>query len=516
MPARAKGRSRAAKKKATGDGLASYWVETDPGPRYPAVDGPISCDVAVVGAGIAGISTALELKRRGLRVVVLEARRIGAGATGYTTAKVSSLHGLTYAELLDRRGEDVARAYGEANEAGLAQVFANAEQLGIDCDLRRKPNFTYAHDSSGRKRIEQEVEAATRLGLPAALEEKLPELPFPVAGAVRFDQQAEFHPLRYLAGLAEAVSGGGSEVFENSRVVELSGNDPCCLTANSGAVEAEQVVIATHLPILDRGLYFARTHPERSYVLLAEIKGKVPEGMYLSDESPAHSLRSVPGPKEELLMVGGESHKAGQSDAVARYQVLEEWARDHFPVRSIDWRWATQDNVSADGVPFIGPLSPLSKRIWTATGFKKWGLAIGTAAGQILADGITGETNDWAHAFSTSRVQRHGISNLVGESLNVGKRFAADRLSQRASVGELAAGEGAVVGDGLGQRAVYRDERGDLHELSARCTHLGCIVNFNQAERSWDCPCHGSRFGVNGEVIEGPAVEPLPPRPRSG
>ena len=501
-------------------GPTSYWVETAPGRRYPPLRGPLHCDVAVVGAGIAGLSAALELKRRGAEVAVLEARRVGAGATGYTTAKLSSLHGLVYDSLLGEHGEAVARSYAGANQAGLAMVASNVERLGIGCEFRRKPNLTYSLGRSGRRSIEREVDAAARVGLPATLVERLPELPFEVSAAIRVDDQAEFHPLKYLAALAEAVDGGGCHVFEHNRVVEISAGEPCTVRADDAAVEAEQVIVATHLPILDRGLYFARTHPERSYVLLARLDGEVPEGMYLSDESPAHSLRSVPNSQgTEYLMVGGESHKAGQADAAERYAALESWAREHFPVRSIDWRWATQDNMPADGLPFIGRLSPLSDRLWTATGFAKWGLAIGTASGRILADAVSGVDNPWAHAFRTDRPGlRAGLSDLVRENLNAGVRFAADRVRKRAARGELGAGEGAVVGSGLGQRAVYRDERGELHELAARCTHLGCIVSFNRADRTWDCPCHGSRFGIQGEVLEGPAVEPLerkePPRGR--
>jgi glycine/D-amino acid oxidase-like deaminating enzyme/nitrite reductase/ring-hydroxylating ferredoxin subunit len=497
----------------------SHWVRTSPQRGYPVLEGDLSCEVAVVGAGIAGLSAALELKRRGVQVVVLEARWIGAGATGYTTAKLSSLHGLTYDDLAQTHGEEVAQAYGAANEWGLRRVAETVEELGIDCELRRKPNFTYTLESAGVARIEQEVAAAARLGLPASLAGEIPELPFGVAAAVRFDDQAEFHPLRYLAGVAEELDHDGPRLFERSRVTQVrSRSGGWQLQTGEGRLNAEHVVVATHMPILDRGLYFARAHPERSYVLLAELDGEVPQGMYLSDESPAHSLRSVPRPGGgEYLMVGGESHKTGQSDTAERYAALEEWARSHFPVRSIEARWATQDVMPADGLPFVGRLAPLWERLWTATGFRKWGLAMGTASGGILADLIEGTPNEWASAFRPERLDaRGGLRSLAQENANVAARFALDRVTKRAKRERLAPGEGAVVGDGLAQRAVYRDESGELHELSARCTHLGCIVNFNRAERTWDCPCHGSRFAPDGEVIEGPAVSPLPKRPSEG
>jgi glycine/D-amino acid oxidase-like deaminating enzyme/nitrite reductase/ring-hydroxylating ferredoxin subunit len=497
----------------------SHWVRTSSQRPYPALDRDLSCEVAVIGAGIAGLSTALELKRRGAQVVVLEARRVGAGATGYTTAKLSSLHGLTYGEMTRTHGEEVAHAYGAANEWGLRRVAETIGEFGIDCELRRKPNYTYTLEPGGAGRIEQEVAAATRLGLPASLATELPELPFEVAAAVRFEEQAEFHPLQYLGGVAEQLDRDGPSLFERSRVTKVRSHSGAWrLQTSEGRVDAEQVVVATHMPILDRGLYFARAHPERSYVLLAEIDGEVPQGMYLSDESPAHSLRSVPRPGGgEYLMVGGESHKTGQSDAAERYTALEDWARSRFPVRSIEARWATQDVMPADGLPYVGRLAPLWERLWTASGFRKWGLAMGTASGRMLADLIEGAPNEWAFAFRPERIDaRGGLRSLAQENANVATRFALDRLTKRAKRERLAPGEGAVVGDGLAQRAVYRDASGELHELSARCTHLGCIVNFNRAERTWDCPCHGSRFALDGEVIEGPAVSPLPRRPRDG
>jgi glycine/D-amino acid oxidase-like deaminating enzyme/nitrite reductase/ring-hydroxylating ferredoxin subunit len=488
----------------------SYWVKSSEATRRPPLSQDAECDVVVIGAGIVGVTTAHLLARAGADVVLLEARRIGAGATGYTTAKVSSLHGLTYATLESSLGKDTASVYAEANEAGLAEIAALVDRLSIDCDFRRKPNFTYTEDDQHRTRISDEADAAARAGLDASVE-GLEELPYPVSAAVRVTDQAEFHPLRYLHALAAAADDRGAGVYEGSRVVSVDQGDPVTVKTDSGAsVRAEHVIVATHLPILDRGLYFARSHPERSYVLLARLRGYVPQGMYLSDESPSHSLRSVMAGGEELLMVGGESHKAGQADPVERYSALEAWARERFDVESIEHRWATQDNMPADGLPFVGRLWPPSDRLLTATGMRKWGIAMGTAAARILADAVAGDENPWARTFSPTRLHPlAGGTDFLKENANVGFHFFADRLSLRDSAEQLAPGEGAVVGDGLAQRAVYRNESGQLRVLSARCTHLGCIVRFNGAERTWDCPCHGSRFSLDGSVIEGPAVHPL-------
>lgn len=486
----------------------SYWEKSAARSSYPSLGGDLECDVAVVGAGIVGVSAAHQLSRDGARVALLEARRIGAGATGYTTAKVSSLHGLTYAKLENSIGAEVSRIYGEANQAGLATIAKLVSDLGIDCDFRRKRNFTYTEKS--RSSIEDEQHAADRAGLPASLA-IVDELPFPVVAAVSVADQAEFHPLKYLHALATAAAAEGSEIHEGTRVVGVDQGDPCKLRTDRGVtIRSGHVVVATHLPILDRGLFFARTHPERSYVLLARLRGPVPHGMYLSDESPSHSLRAVPTDDGELLMIGGESHKAGQSDPAERYTALERWARERFDVASIEHRWATQDNMPADTLPFVGRLWPFSERVLTATGLRKWGIAMGTSAAGILGDLIAGRQNRWADTFTPMRVHpRAGGTSFAKENANVARRFFLDRIKPRDSAEGLSPGEGRVIGSGLGQRAVYRDDSGTLHTLSARCTHLGCIVRFNRPERTWDCPCHGSRFDATGDVIEGPATSPL-------
>jgi glycine/D-amino acid oxidase-like deaminating enzyme/nitrite reductase/ring-hydroxylating ferredoxin subunit len=444
--------------------------------------------------------------------VVLEARFVGAGASGYNTAKLSSLHGLTYTGLERSLGPEAARLYGEANQRGIERVFELAGELGIDCDLRRKPNLVYSESAAERGELAEEVEAARRAGLPAALVERT-DLPYEVAAAVRFDEQAEFHPVRYLQGLADALEAGGARLCEGELVTSVDAGSPCRVRTESGrTVTAGAVVVATHLPFLDRGLFFARCHPERSYVVAARHEGAAARaGMYLSTESPAHSIRVHETGGEVWLLVGGESHKTGQGDAAERYRRLERWARERFGMEP-ELRWATQDQMPVDGVPFIGPVDPISRNVFVATGYRKWGLALGAAAGGLLAAWVQGREHPWRELFDTRRVRlRASAGAFAAANANVALRFLGDRLVKRADVDSIGPGEGRIVGAGLGQRAVFRDDEGELHILSARCPHLGCIVNWNAGEGTWDCPCHGSRFGARGEVIMGPAVRPLRP-----
>jgi len=478
--------------------VRSLWLQDTARAARAPLDRDLTVDVAVLGAGIVGLTTALLLEREGARVAVLEARQVGAGASGYNTAKLTSLHGLTYRKLARSLGSDAARTYGAANEAGIARVFDLAEELGIDCDLRRKPNYTYTESDSDLDQVSAEAEVAREVGLPASYVEEL-DLPFPVAGAVRFDDQAEFHPVRYLEGIAAALQG---PLHEGTTATHVRSGRVC--TAAGRTLTAEHVVVATHLPFLDRGLYFARCHPERSYVVAGRT-GAAPAGMYLSTEQPAHSIRA----HGEWLLVGGESHKTGQADAAERYARLAAWARERFGLEP-ELRWATQDHMPADGVPYVGRHDPLSTGVWVATGLRKWGLAMGTAAAELLAAQVAGREHAWAELFNPQRLRpKASAASFVKENANVALRFVGDRVVKRDSVDDIAPGEGRIVGAGLGQRAAYRDDDGTLHELSARCTHLGCIVNWNSTERTWDCPCHGSRYAATGEVLEGPAVRPL-------
>jgi glycine/D-amino acid oxidase-like deaminating enzyme/nitrite reductase/ring-hydroxylating ferredoxin subunit len=496
-------------------GGESLWIATTPSTSFPALSGDVDVDVVVVGAGITGITCALLLKRAGKSVALLEMKRVARGASGYTTAKLTSGHRLIYTALEEKFGHEGARLYAEANETAIALVESLVTEYGIDCDLERKPNYVYAERSEGAGQIEEEAAAARRAGLPASVVTDT-TLPFPVTAAVCLPDQAQFHPRKYLLALTDRIAGDGSHVFEQTRALDVVQGSPCIVETDGGRVLAGDVVLATHLPFEDKGFFFAKAYPRRSYAVAAPLEDeRAPEGMFINIEEPVRSVRTAWSEQGRCMIVGGEGHKPGQEDDTRQcYTRLEEWAREWFGVERIAFRWSTQDFVSVDRVPFVGPLVPGGDHVWVATAYGKWGMTNGTAAASILADRLAGRESSSRNVFDSSRLGSVLTKELVTENAGALRHLLGDRLSLPGveALERLSPGEGVVVRlDGENQ-AVSRTDAGDLLTVSAACTHMGCLVAWNTAERTWDCPCHGSRYLPDGTVIEGPAVQDLETR----
>jgi glycine/D-amino acid oxidase-like deaminating enzyme len=459
----------------------SLWVGTtaDEPPASSTPTLPARVDVAVIGGGIAGLTTARLLAAEGASVAVIEAGRLCAGATAYTTAKVTALQRTTASEIRQKLGDERAFAYVAANAAAVERVAALVSKDAIDCDFERAPACTYTEVASEVGAVEAEFDALRAAGLTPRLEGAV-EVPLDAKAGVWLDNQAQFHPRKYCLGLADAIAAAGGTVIESARATEIDESaDGAVVRTALGEVRAGHVIVATHLPFPLDGAYFARAHAYRSYALAVRADPQL-AAMYISVEEPTRSLRRA----GEWTIVGGEGHKVGHDeDSREYYNALESWARERYGEVKVGYRWSAQDYETVDGMPYIGRLSGDKQRVWTATGFRKWGMTNGTVAAMILTDLISGRGNEWAEAFDSTRLAPGAsIKSLVTENLEVGKRFVADRLKA------------------LGKK-----------DAPPRCTHLGCLLNFNTAEQSWDCPCHGSRFGVDGRVLEGPAVEDLSP-----
>lgn len=385
---------------------SSGWMKAARSSEYPRLKGDQTVDVAIIGGGITGLTAAYHLKRAGKTVAVLERFTVGSGTTGYTTGKVSSQHGVVYKDLIKQVGEQKTRAYGQANEAAITDIEQIIKRERIDCDWTREDNFVFTEQQKQVESLQQEAAAAGSLGLPASFVRNVP-LPYPTAGGMKFTGQAKFHARRYVHGLARAVDGDGSHVYEDSTVTSYADGSPCRVKTKDGTITATDIILTTLVPykISTRTVYGWFEYPKQSYIIAAKLKGPLPAGMYITPGSPLRSLLPVTIDGEELLLVGGESHLpyAGGRRG-KRYRRLEEYARSHFEVESIAHRWLTRDYVSIDHLPFVGKLYRRSKHLFVGTAFMKWGLTNGTVVGKILADRITGTENQYAAVFDTRRM----------------------------------------------------------------------------------------------------------------
>ncbi|MFC4855244.1 FAD-dependent oxidoreductase [Actinophytocola glycyrrhizae] len=482
----------------------SLWLDTTQGAARREPPLPATADVVVLGAGIVGLTTAYLLAEAGRSVLVLEAGEIGGGVSGHTTAKLTAQHELIY----HRIGSAAAR-YGASQLAALEWVAATAGRNGIDCDFERTASHVHTTDPEQLPVLRAETEAAVAAGMPAEFVDTI-DPPLGAVGAVRFRDQAQFHPRKWLLGLAALTEAAGGRIIEGVRATGLQEGSPSIVRTSAGAVRAADVVVATHYPVFDRGLFFARLEPTRDLVVAGPASREI-EGTYL-DAKTHHSVRAVPTPEGRQVIVGGEHYRVGDHvDVDARFARLEAWAREHVGLTEVRYRWSAHDMSTVDSVPYVGRYHPRAKHLWVATGFGQWGMTGGTAAGLLLRDLVTGEDNEYVDLYDPNRFSLRAAAGMVSANATVAKFLTGDHVRALAAPGlaDLPPGEATVTRQGVSMVAAYRDESGALHAVRAHCTHLGCLVAFNNAERTWDCPCHGSRFDVDGQVIQGPAVQPL-------
>lgn len=494
----------------------SYWIESikNTASEHPQLTENIKADVVIVGGGIAGITCAYLLGKEGLSVVVLEADRIARGTTGHTTAKVTSQHNLIYNKLIRQMGTEMAQQYASANETAISEIKKLTEALKIGCDFETQSAFVFTESDEYIQELYDELNAALNLGIQAEYAESIP-LPFTVKGALRFNNQAQFHPLKYTLSLAEAFITGGGRIFEKTRAVEVGFDEGfCIITAQGKKVISDKLIIASHYPFNNKhGMYFTRIYQERSYITAIKAAEPYPGGMYISAEQPVRSLRSQKTDNGELILVGGARHKTGQcEDTWKKYEELLDFANPYFTVTDIPYRWSAQDCMTLDNLPYAGQFAEDTPNLYIASGFGKWGMTNSMASAMLLKDLIVKGDSPWKDVYNPSReTKKASAISFVSENFNVAKHLIGGKLEALDKVEDiqLNPGEGKAV-ELSGKRAgAYRSDEGIVHIVNTTCTHMGCEVNWNSAERTWDCPCHGSRFSYEGNIVEGPSVKEL-------
>ena len=493
----------------------SLWLATTPQTNYPAlsVNEKIKVDVAVIGGGIAGISTALFLKREGMSVALVEADKIARGVSGYTTGKVTSQHMLIYKYLIDRFGFELAKQYADANQSAIETIKGLIKEYGISCDFFSKTAFTYAEKEETLQKIIEEVQAAKTLGLPVFYTEKIP-IPIPAKGAMCFSEQGQFHPRKYLLELASKIPGEGSYIFENTRAIDLKEGIPCEIITDLGTIRANDIAITTHFPFYDKpGQYYARMETERIYTFAMRLNTNFPDGVFISAEKDIYSFRSQPFNDGELVIAGGQEHVTGRiADTTQRFKSLYDYVKIFFDIESIEFCWSSQDNNTVDMVPYIGRYLPDTKHIYVATGFNGWGMTHGTVSGIILKDQILGLKNNFTKIYDPARfkLSKRTEKKLFAENLEQSKKNEILKISDPLKyLSVLEKGEGRIIEINGIKTAVYKDNNEKGYFLNPLCPHMECLVRWNNAEKSWDCPCHGSRFSFNGSVLNSPAFEDL-------
>ena len=474
--------------------MESIWSKSCEIPPREALSGDLKTEVAVIGAGMAGILIASKLQKAGRKVVVLEADRIGSGQTRNTTAKLTAQHGCFAKRLIDTLGEEKARLYVQANLAAVEDYRKLIALEGVDCDFEPQSAFLYGDDEDF---LEQEAAAQKALGLPAECL-RTPNLPGSPRCAVRVDGQAQFHPLKLLKAVSEPLT-----IYENTPVRSVEDH---VMETGNGRVQAEKIVFVCHFPFVNfPGLYFARMHQERSYVLALE-NAPCPDGMWIGAEDGSYSFRHY----GKLLLLGGGGHRTGENSAGGRYNALRERAKEWFPGSREVAHWSAQDCIPVDGVPYIGRYGASQPDWYAATGFQKWGMSTSMVAANLLCDMICEQDNPYEEVFDPGRFDTTAVAGIAKESAQAVKGLTR-RIFQipETQAAELPCGHGGIVTVDGEKVGVFKDESGTLHTVDVRCPHLGCQLEWNPDEQSWDCPCHGSRFDMDGNLISGPAQTDL-------
>lgn len=509
----------------------SYWVSTWIGKKkeYPKLQENKQADIVIIGGGLTGLTSAYYLTKAGKEVILLEKDKICNHTSGNTTAKITSQHGLFYTYLLQSVGRTNAKQYLEANEEAIQNIANIIEEEKIDCDFEWQDAYVFTQKQEEVEKIKKEIQALEYLGFSAEFVEDIPvpikekekqenkdyiNIQKEVFGAIRFKKQAQFNPCLYAQGLANKIEERKGKIFENTKVIDMKKQgDFYEILTEEAIIRAKQVVMASHYPIINApGFYFMKMYQVTSYLIAVETKEPLFEGMYINSEDPTISLRTAKYGDKRLLIVGGMDHKTGAKiNLKDSYHRLEEVAKQLYPDAKVLYRWNTEDCIPLDKIPYIGEFSNLWPNVYVGTGYKKWGMTSSNVAAKIITDKILGRKNNKEEVFKSTRLKPiknyEELGNMLKEvsySAIFNKLEKIEELVKdvKQNQGKIVEVEGKKVG-------VYRDEKGEVYAVKPYCTHLGCELSWNNLDKTWDCPCHGSRFTCEGKAIYDPAIKDL-------
>ncbi len=509
----------------------SYWISTwvDKKKQYPKLQEQEKTEVVIIGGGLTGLTTAYYLTKAGKEVVLLEKDKICNHTSGNTTAKITSQHGLFYTYLLQSVGREEAKQYLEANEKAIQNIAQIIQEENIECDFEWQDSYVFTQKQEEVAKIKKEVEALEYLGFQAEFVENIPipikekqkeenneyiNIQKKVLGAIRFPKQAQFNPCLYAQGLANKIEERQGKIFENSKVIDIKkqGEEYEILTEEA-KIKAKEVVIASHYPIINApGFYFMKMYQVTSYLIAVETKEPLFEGMYINSEDPTISLRTAKYGDKRLLIVGGMDHKTGAKiNLKDSYKRLEEVAKQLYPDAKVLYRWNTEDCIPLDKIPYIGEFSNLWPNVYVGTGYKKWGMTSSNVAANIITDKILGKRNIDEEVFKSTRLKPIKNYEELGNMLKEVSYSAVFNKLEKITelVKDVKQNEGKIVEVEGKKVGVYRDEKGEVYAVKPYCTHLGCELSWNNLDKTWDCPCHGSRFTYEGKSIYDPAIKDL-------
>ena len=488
----------------------SLWISSSQGDTFRVLEEDKNVKCLIVGAGIVGITTAYLLGKEGYKPIVVDADYVGYGATGRNTGKITPQHGIKYSDIYKRYGIDNVKEYYEANKEALKLIEKIIDENKIECDYERAPAYIYADDESDAEKILNEFKICKEANIDCEFTMDIP-LPIKIYGAIKFNVGAQFNPKKYIDSLAKKVEELGIEIYEKAPMKSLDTykNSITVHSLEGYEIKTEKLIVSSHYPFYDGlSFYFARLRPERSYVVAGEYYGEFPQATFINASTPKRSLRIYDDGEKRFLLVAGEGHKVAHKTEEDHYSILEEYGRKQFGVEKYQYRWSTQDYITSDNVPYIGYLNSVTDNILVATGFGKWGMSNGTLAGIILSQLYINGESKYLNVFTPSRSDSVLTSEFFKENADVGAQYLIGKLKV-ASKEMPEKGFGKIVTIDKAKFGVYRDEKDIFHIVDITCTHMGCELKWNPLEKSWDCPCHGSRFGVDGDILNGPATVPL-------